>query len=230
MFKILSLILIHLFFFVALFSSYSQVEAVPLCSFEITTATPITIGSTITLSLTGENGRTYTALIEKEDGTITPFVSGTLIENNNSAEITIETPNEAGNYRVGVWRTPRTSPIDDCGKKSFTLITDVSQCQGFLGCLSSVQVPGLKFSNQSTFIGDLVSKILPIILGLGGFVSVIIIVISGIQFITSSGNPEAAAAARNRLIFALIGFVIIILAFAITQIVARIFLGNSGVV
>lgn len=79
-------------------------------------------------------------------------------------------------------------------------------------------------------VGQLVSKILPIILGLGGFATIIIIVISGIQFVTSSGNPEAAAAARGRLVMALIGFAIIILAFAITQIIDTIFLGTSGVI
>lgn len=80
-----------------------------------------------------------------------------------------------------------------------------------------------------TLVSNLVTAILPIVLGIAGFLTVIFIVISGIQFVTSSGNPEAAAAARSRLTFAIVGFVIIILAFAITQIVDRIFLGTSGV-
>ena len=87
---------------------------------------------------------------------------------------------------------------------------------------------GNSFTAQG-FIGQLLTAILPIILGIAGFLTVIFIVISGIQFMTSSGNPEAAAAARSRLIFAIVGFVLIILAFAITQIVDRIFLGTSGV-
>ena len=83
--------------------------------------------------------------------------------------------------------------------------------------------------DETNLIGQLVGAILPIVLGIAGFLTVIFVIISGIQFVTSSGNPEAAAAARSRLIFALVGFVIIILAFAITQIVDRIFLGTSGV-
>ena len=87
-----------------------------------------------------------------------------------------------------------------------------------------------KFLNPSrTLPTVLISAFLPAILGLAGFLAVIIIVISGIQFITSSGNPEAAAGAKNRLIFALVGFALIVLAFAILQIVNRLFL-NSGVV
>jgi len=87
---------------------------------------------------------------------------------------------------------------------------------------------GKGFSEEN-LVGKLVSDIIPIILGLAGFLTVIFIVISGIQFITSSGNPEAAAAARARLTFALVGFIIIILAFAITQLVDTIFLGGSGI-
>ncbi len=77
--------------------------------------------------------------------------------------------------------------------------------------------------------GGIISAFLPYVFGIAGFLSIIIIVISGIQFIISSGNPEAAASARNRLIFALIGLAVIILAFAILQIVDRLFLGGSGV-
>jgi len=82
---------------------------------------------------------------------------------------------------------------------------------------------------ETGLVGQIISSFLPIILGIAGFVTVIIIVISGIQFVTSGGNPEAAAAARGRLTFAIIGFVIIILAFAILQIVNRIFLGTKVV-
>lgn len=75
----------------------------------------------------------------------------------------------------------------------------------------------------------IVSEAYNVILPLAGFLTVIFIVISGIQFVTSSGNPEAAAAAKNRLIFALVGFAIIVLAFAILQIVGQLFLGNTGI-
>ena len=75
--------------------------------------------------------------------------------------------------------------------------------------------------------GSVISAFLGPILVIAGFVTVIIIIISGIQFVTSGGNPEAAAAARGRLTFAIIGFVIIVLAFAILQIVDKLFLGTG---
>jgi hypothetical protein len=48
-----------------------------------------------------------------------------------------------------------------------------------------------------------------------GAAAVIIIIIGGVTMITSSGNPEAVANARKRVIYALIGLVIISLAWAI---------------
>ena len=107
--------------------------------------------------------------------------------------------------------------------------TGGTSCSGFFGCLAGILSPTTAFT-ETGLIGDIFTKILPIAIGLGGFLSVIIIVISGIQFITSNGNPEAAAAARSRLIFAIVGFVLLILAFAITQIVDNVFLRGSGVV
>lgn len=79
----------------------------------------------------------------------------------------------------------------------------------------------------ATLVGDLISKILPIAIALGGFLTVIFIIISGIQFITSSGNPEAANAARNRLTFAIIGFVVLALSFLIVQFINNVFLGSE---
>lgn len=115
----------------------------------------------------------------------------------------------------------------------FEILTDAvtggSSCEGFVDCLTGIQTPTTAFS-ENGLIGAVFSSILPIIIGLGGFLAVIIIVISGIQFITSNGNPEAAAAARGRLIFAVVGFALLLLAFAITQIVDSVFLRGSGVV
>lgn len=87
--------------------------------------------------------------------------------------------------------------------------------------------PATNFGSGSNLIGDFVTKILPIAIGIGGFLTVIFIAISGVQFITSSGNPEAAAAARSRLTFAIIGFVILALSFVIVKLIDNIFLGTG---
>lgn len=79
---------------------------------------------------------------------------------------------------------------------------------------------------ESGFIAELINRVLPYVFGIAGFIAVIMIVVSGIQFMTSSGNPEAAAAARGRLIFALIGFALIVLSYIVLQFVDQLFLGN----
>ena len=132
-----------------------------------------------------------------------------------------------GNYYAALYTN--SGLLSDC--LSFTVTTGGwagSGCQGFLDCISDVAVPGLEpeFTEQG-LVGKIISAFLPALLGIAGFVTVIIIIISGIQFVTSGGNPEAAAAARGRLTFAIIGFVIIVLAFAILQIVDKLFLGTG---
>lgn len=102
---------------------------------------------------------------------------------------------------------------------------------------SVIRFPGGESISGHGFAGPLavcvntpaaiLSIFLPAIFGIAGFITVIVIVISGIQFILSSGNPEGAAAARGRLIYALVGFALIVLAFAILQIVNRLFLGTT---
>ncbi|MBI2326982.1 hypothetical protein HYU92_01575 [Candidatus Curtissbacteria bacterium] len=104
-------------------------------------------------------------------------------------------------------------------------------CSGFFNCLSGISVPGLKPEfTETDLVGKIITVVLPVVLSIAGFLTIIFIIISGIQFITSSGNPEAAATARNRLTFALIGFVIILLAFSILQIIDTFFLGGNRVV
>jgi hypothetical protein len=95
--------------------------------------------------------------------------------------------------------------------------------------LAQVTLPNSPTSNftSSGLIGKIISEFLPYIFGIAGFITIIMIVISGIQFITSSGNPEAAGAARGRLVFALIGFGLIVMSFVILQLIDEIFLGTN---
>ncbi len=143
--------------------------------------------------------------------------------------------------RVG---DPRYSPQFDWDGNGFITLSDVArhaicisatsgspggtvECSNFINCVSGFVKP--RDYEPATFVGSFVSKFLPAAIAFGGFMSVIIIVISAIQFITSSGNPDAAAAARGRLTFALVGFVLLVLAFIITRVVDQVFLRGSGV-
>lgn len=54
-----------------------------------------------------------------------------------------------------------------------------------------------------------------------GIVAVIVIIIAGYLYVTSNGDPNSAARAKNAILGAVIGLVIIILAFAITNTVLK---------
>lgn len=64
--------------------------------------------------------------------------------------------------------------------------------------------------------------VLEILLRLAGIIAVIYIIIAGIQYILSSGNPDKTAAAQTRIINTAIGLAIVLVAVA-----AVTFIGNS---
>ena len=62
-------------------------------------------------------------------------------------------------------------------------------------------------------------NLLSIVFGVIAAVAVIIIVIQGIRFVLSSGDPQKAADARKGVIYSLVGLVVVLLAEAITLLV-----------
>jgi hypothetical protein len=57
------------------------------------------------------------------------------------------------------------------------------------------------------------------VLAITGAIAVLIIVIAGFKYIISQGNPNDVATARNAIIYALIGLIVIMFAFAIVNFV-----------
>lgn len=62
-----------------------------------------------------------------------------------------------------------------------------------------------------------------------GFLTVFYIIFAGIRLIISRGDPEKVAEARHRLIYAVVGFIVLLLSYVALQVVNQLFLG-SGVV
>ena len=67
--------------------------------------------------------------------------------------------------------------------------------------------------------GSVFGTVINILLTLVGAVCVLMITISGIQFIVSSGNPDKVAKARNSIYYALLGLVIAIFAASIVNLI-----------
>lgn len=68
-------------------------------------------------------------------------------------------------------------------------------------------------------IGDLMQRIVNALLFLIGGVSVIMIIIGGVRFVVSSGDQQAAANARNTVLYAVIGLIVAVSAYGIINFV-----------
>lgn len=80
--------------------------------------------------------------------------------------------------------------------------------------------PGQAISEPT--LGGIVSAALNIVFIIAGFLLFGFLIWSAFQFMLSQGNKEALAKARQRVTWALVGFLLIVLAFAIRQYIEQI--------
>ncbi|MBI4128152.1 MAG: hypothetical protein HY459_03730 [Parcubacteria group bacterium] len=78
------------------------------------------------------------------------------------------------------------------------------------------------FSTERT-IPAVVGIILRWVFGIIGIIAFITIVVSGFQYLLSAGNEEAIAVARNRILYTIVGIVIIAVAWVVTAYVMGVF-------
>lgn len=72
-------------------------------------------------------------------------------------------------------------------------------------------------------LGTLISTTIQVAMLIAGLIVLFIIILGGIQYVTSGGDKEAAQGAKNRITAALVGLLILVSAFAITMIVEKVF-------
>lgn len=61
-----------------------------------------------------------------------------------------------------------------------------------------------------------------------GAISVIMIIIGGLRYVISGGNSTAVTAAKNTILYAIVGVIVALLAYAIINFVLNSFTGGSG--
>lgn len=66
-----------------------------------------------------------------------------------------------------------------------------------------------------------VSSLVGAVLGIAGVVAIIFIIIGGYKYVVSQGNPQEVQKAKETIIYALVGLVIVMMAFTIVQFVTR---------
>lgn len=75
--------------------------------------------------------------------------------------------------------------------------------------------------NTNTDLTSLIQLILNILIGLVGVAAVIMLIIGGLRYVFSSGDEKGVKAAKDTILYAIIGIVVAVLAFAIVNFVIQ---------
>ena len=111
-----------------------------------------------------------------------------------------------------------------------TIILAALLCFGFTNFASGIAsaapldqvkqgADSVKNADDSGNLTELVNNIINTLLFITGMVAVIMIVIGGLRYVTSNGDSNQASQAKNTILYAVIGLVVAIMAYAIVNFV-----------
>lgn len=83
-------------------------------------------------------------------------------------------------------------------------------------CKGNTSVCG---TSGSTGVYTILRNVVNILLTIGGIIAVIMIIVGGIKYTTSTGDSSSVNSARETIIYAVVGLVVSIMAFAIVNFV-----------
>lgn len=78
-------------------------------------------------------------------------------------------------------------------------------------------------------VGDIVSRLLTFLIPIGGILFLLVFIWGGIDIIMSQGSPEKWKTARLKITYALVGFVLLAVAFLLVKLIETIFGLNTGI-
>lgn len=84
---------------------------------------------------------------------------------------------------------------------------------------NSLDIPKDGGGNPVTLSSSTVENVLKVVFGVAGGVAVIMIVLGGFKYISSLGNAQNVAKAKDTILYAVIGLVVCIAGYAIVQFV-----------
>lgn len=114
---------------------------------------------------------------------------------------------------------PNTCPMECCTLGACPSSTSNPPSSGDFSSWIDVATPN--FSSGTT-VGAIVYTLIPYILGLAGFAVLIYVVLGGYQIMISQGDPKQLAAGREKITYAIVGFIIMFSAYWITRLAAEI--------
>jgi len=97
-------------------------------------------------------------------------------------------------------------------------MSNIAFTSGDLDALVEESAP---FLSPTGGIGAIVTELVPYIIGAAGFALLIYIIIGGYQIMLSGGDPKSIAAGRSKITNAIVGILIVFLAFGIVLIIAN---------
>jgi hypothetical protein len=79
-------------------------------------------------------------------------------------------------------------------------------------------------ANASERVNSTVTKLLNLFSAIVGIIAVIMLIVGGFRYVTSGGNEQSTKSARDTILYALIGLVIV----ALAQIIVKFVISNAG--
>ena len=104
-----------------------------------------------------------------------------------------------------------------------TNLLDILTSSVLAATSTTAQRINLPFNDLADVFGFLVN----VVLGVGIAITIVFLILGGIQYITAKGDQKAAGAAREALTNAVIGFIVVIGAFTIRTILVNV-VGKQG--
>ena len=93
---------------------------------------------------------------------------------------------------------------------------------------STLNPIGVEEGATDSGLQDNITSIINNVIMVLGIVAVVVIIIGGVGYMTSSGDTSKVKKAKDTILYGVIGLVVVALAFAITNFVIMNILGNQG--
>lgn len=103
---------------------------------------------------------------------------------------------------------------------STTAVTGVSAVNPYPNCgAHNAQNSSVCKAGDTDNVFNVIKRVVEILLYVTGTVSVIMIIVGGIRYVTSAGDSNGVAGAKNTIIYAVVGLVVSSMAYAIVNFV-----------
>jgi len=79
-----------------------------------------------------------------------------------------------------------------------------------------IMAPTTGLNQKWWSLGGSITSLFNFVLGIAGFIFVILFLVGGVQYLTAAGNEEATGKAKKLLVDAIIGLVIVLIAWAVS--------------